>query len=333
MRNYIEQDHPHIELFNSKFTKHCSHWGLRFVSLGFDLNLTRNTPNALIRRLELSGRDLYRIEHFIDKLKEFPNVEQVAARETFFDSYKQANRFLDMMKTLPRLKSLELDYYMLDLFWKIRDRILILYPQFREINGYNIRFTQPNELDLKLDRIVENTWRGCNWFSFQVPETDVTVYSLDPKTLAKRGTISPPTNPSPLDPVSHRLLFERRAGQLHPQRPPRERQTGARDSLPRVHPAGHGHFVHGPVSGQRRQAGRGSRAVDCRLPERDRGARQDFIEQYNFRGARHQQKSRLSGPNIPEIPHISAQNGGQPARSPSRSHQEQNRQFTTRKIR
>lgn len=215
MRRYVEQDHPHIELFNSKFTRHCSDWGLRFVSLAFDLNLTRNTPNALIRRLDLSGRNLYRIDHFIEKLKDFPNVNQVAARETFFDSYEQANRFLDMMKSLPQLRSLELDYYMLDLFWKIRDRILILYPHFRDINGYHIGFTQPGEVDLKLDRIVENTWRTCNWFSFQVPETDVTIYSLDPKTLAKRGASFFRVTLSVIHSLSHRLLFERRAGQLH----------------------------------------------------------------------------------------------------------------------
>ena len=187
MRKYIEQDHPNIELFNSKFTMFCSDWGLRFVSLNFDLNLTRNTPNENIRRLDLSGRNLYRIAKFNEKLQVFKNVDTVAARDTFFESYKHANQFLDMMKNLPNLKSLELDYYMLDLFWKIGERIMVLYPNFEDINGYNIRFTQPSEQDLKLDLILENIWRTCGWFSFQIPEDDVTMYSLDPRSLAKKG--------------------------------------------------------------------------------------------------------------------------------------------------
>jgi hypothetical protein len=187
MRRYIEQDHPNIELFNSKFTYHCTDFGLRFVSMNFDLNLTRNTPNELIRRLDLSGRDLYRIKNLIQKLTVFKNVDSIAARETFFDSAEQALLFLDMMKSLPNLRSLELDYYMLDLFWKIKERIMVLYPNFEDINGYNIKFAQPSELDLKLDRILENIWRTCGWFSFQIPENDVTMYSLDPKSFAKKG--------------------------------------------------------------------------------------------------------------------------------------------------
>jgi hypothetical protein len=188
IRKYIEQDHPNIELFNSKFTMYCTDWGMRFVSLNFDLNLTRNTPNDLIRRLDLSGRDLYRVANFLEKLSPFKNVDTVAARETFFESYKHANQFLDMMKTIPKLRSLELDYYMLDLFWKIKDKIISLYPRFEDINGYNIKFSQPSEQDLKLDHILENIWRKCGWFSFQVPENDVTMYSLDPRSLSKKGT-------------------------------------------------------------------------------------------------------------------------------------------------
>ena len=187
MRLYIEENYPNVELFNSKFTKHCTDWGIRFVSLSFDLHLTKHTPNSVIKRIDFSSRNLYRVDNLIDKLKEFTNVNQVIARDTFFDSYKQANTFLDLMKTLPNLKSLELDYYMLDLFWKIGNRINELYPHFEHINGYNIKYTQPSETDLKLDRIVENLWRTCGWFSFQVPETDITMYSLDERSLAKKG--------------------------------------------------------------------------------------------------------------------------------------------------
>ena len=187
MRKYIEQDHPNIELFNSKFTEHTADWGLRFVSFGFDLNLTRNTPNSLVKRLDLSGRNFYRVKYFTEKLKLFPNVNQIIAMETYFESYEQANKFLAMMKSLPKLESLELNYYMLDLFWKIKGRIFELYPQFKQINGYYIGFTKPSELDLKLDRILENLWRKCGWFSFQIPETDVTMYSLDEKSMGQKG--------------------------------------------------------------------------------------------------------------------------------------------------
>jgi hypothetical protein len=192
MRAYIEQDHPHIELFNSKFTKHAGEWAFKFVSLGFDLNLTRNTPSHLIRRLDFSSRDLYRVQFMPEKLAAFPNVNQIVARDTFFNSYEDANKFLAMMKSLPNLNSLDLDYYMLDLFWKIKDKILGHYPKFDNINGYKLGFIQPNEIDLKLDRIIENLWRSCGWFSFQVPETDVTVYSLDEKAMGRKGNLINP---------------------------------------------------------------------------------------------------------------------------------------------
>lgn len=187
MRKYIEQDHPNIELFNSKFTKHTGPWGFRFVSLGFDLSLTRTTPDISLRRLDFSGRDIFRVEHLPLKLKEFPNVDQIIARDTFFETLKQANQFLEMMKSLPKLTSLELEYYMLDLFWKIKDKILTHYPKFKTINGYHLGYSQPSELDLKLDRILENLWRTCGWFSFQVPETGMTMYSLDEKSMTQKG--------------------------------------------------------------------------------------------------------------------------------------------------
>lgn len=183
MRSYIEQEFPNVELFNSKFTKHCGTWGLKFVSFGFDINLADTTPDSDLKHLDISSRDIYRIENCTEKIQNFSNLTKITANDTFFESVEQAAFFIEMMKKLPKLESLYLDYYMLDLFWKIKKRILGLFPQFKNINGYDIKFTQPSEEDLKIERVVGNLWRNCQWFSYQIPEDSMTYYSMNENDL------------------------------------------------------------------------------------------------------------------------------------------------------
>jgi hypothetical protein len=76
-----------------------------------------------------------------------------------FKTMGECNEFLLMIKEMPCLTHLEMDYYLLDLFWKIKKSIKNLNPTIKYINGYDIGYSQPKEEDEDTDDIVRNIWK------------------------------------------------------------------------------------------------------------------------------------------------------------------------------
>jgi hypothetical protein len=91
------------------------------------------------------------------------------ARGTFFDSLKQANIFLgEILKNFKALEQLILDYYMLDLFYKISKHIPNVCPTMKYINGYDIRFDQPNEAEAEVNQVCEFIWKIAQPYSLEM---------------------------------------------------------------------------------------------------------------------------------------------------------------------
>jgi hypothetical protein len=55
----------------------------------------------------------------------------------------QASMFFGILKSLENLTNLYLDYYQLDLFWKIRHKFKDMELKLQYINGYGVGFDQP----------------------------------------------------------------------------------------------------------------------------------------------------------------------------------------------
>lgn len=158
LRIYVENHHSTIEIFNSKFTIHTSEWGLKFATFGGNLRMVEESKLEDITALDISGREFNNIGD-PTPLNNMPKCTKIYAYNTYFEDYKDANTFMNMIKGMSNLTHLELDYYMLDLFWKITDRILFVNPSIKYINGYDIGFSQPKEEDEEIDKIIKDIWK------------------------------------------------------------------------------------------------------------------------------------------------------------------------------
>lgn len=177
IRAYIEAYFKKIELFNGKFTKNCGPFGLMFVSLDCQLRNVMSMDSNELSRLVFTDRDVFRIADLPDKIRAFSNIKSIVAMNTYFDKTSHAQMFFDMIKNLPELEDLWVEYYMLDMFWKIKERMRFLCPKIKRINGCDLELEMPTEEEHKIDRIVENVWPKMEWFSYKVPDNDVTVYN------------------------------------------------------------------------------------------------------------------------------------------------------------
>ena len=187
IKQFIEQFFPHIELFNGKFTKNCGAFGILFVSTGCDMRTAMGLDSTQIRKLDFTNRDLYRVENLAQKMGAFGNVTKLVAKNTFFKIASEAQTFFEMLPRLSKLEDLEVDYYMLDMFWKIKKRMFGLCPRLKRINGYDLSFEIPTPDDEKIDRVVANLWGKMGWFSYLVPDNEVTVYQTGSASQGQNG--------------------------------------------------------------------------------------------------------------------------------------------------
>lgn len=58
----VEDNHPQIELLNSKFTRNAGEFIFKYVSLKMNSEASNDTPNDEIYRLDLSDRDIFRVD-------------------------------------------------------------------------------------------------------------------------------------------------------------------------------------------------------------------------------------------------------------------------------
>lgn len=55
-----------------------------------------------------------------------------------------------------------MDYYYMDMMWKIKDRIKTLNSNIKYINGYDIGYSEVKEVDDEIDNIIRNIWKISN---------------------------------------------------------------------------------------------------------------------------------------------------------------------------
>lgn len=159
MLKYIEELHPNIQIYNSKFTKYATEWAVKLATWGQHSQLADEISIEDMRFCDISGRNFYALKDDHTVFDRMQNVRTLKARDTFFDSFGEANRFIQMIRDMKKLERIEMEYYMLDMFWDIKDRIKTLNPTIRYINGYDLGYDKPKALDEEVDFIVENIWK------------------------------------------------------------------------------------------------------------------------------------------------------------------------------
>ena len=182
MIRYVEELHPHIQIYNSKFTKHSKDWAVKLATYGLNCVLCDELAIEHMRECDISGRNFYALKDDHSVFDRMQSVRTLKARETFFNSFGEANRFIEMIRDMRKLERVELDYYMLDLFWDIKDRIKKLNPTIRYINDYDLGYDKPKPLDEEVDFIVDNIWKITQSYKLVVGDsidTEPVFYVLD----------------------------------------------------------------------------------------------------------------------------------------------------------
>lgn len=156
---YLEEKHPNVQIYNSKFTKHAKEWAIKLATYGLMSKLSDEITIEDMRECDISGRNFYALKDDHSVFDRMQNVRTLKARDTFFNSFGEANRFIEMIRDMKKLERIELDYYMLDLFWDIKDRIKNLNPTIRYISGYDLGYEKPKTLDEEVDSIIRDMWK------------------------------------------------------------------------------------------------------------------------------------------------------------------------------
>lgn len=92
----VEENHPQIELLNSKFTRNAGEFIIKYVSLNMNCEAANDTPNEEIYRLDLSDRDIFRVdkEALLSLGIAFENVRSMVLQDTDLN-HPLANPFLE----------------------------------------------------------------------------------------------------------------------------------------------------------------------------------------------------------------------------------------------
>lgn len=75
LREYVDTK-TRIEMFNSKFTKHCTEWGLKYAH--YKTIAGAYTENGKIYNLDLDDRDIYNIDVYL--FESFTNLRSISLR-------------------------------------------------------------------------------------------------------------------------------------------------------------------------------------------------------------------------------------------------------------
>jgi tubulin--tyrosine ligase-like protein 12 len=156
---FIVSHYPNIEIYNSKFTKNTREWGLKYSTFGGNMELVDSTNHEDMLYIDISERNFGAMKENTDVMKSMKKCTLMILNGENFQTMGECNEFLLMIKEMPCLTHLEMDYYLLDLFWKIKDSVKRLNPVIRYINGYDIGFSQPKEEDEDIDAIIKNIWK------------------------------------------------------------------------------------------------------------------------------------------------------------------------------
>jgi hypothetical protein len=94
-----------IQLFNSKFTKHCTVWGLKFASLK-QARAASTTENGKVYTLNLDNRDVFNID--ISLFDSFHNLRSLSLRGHLPSNEKEFEALLKIVN-IPSLRFLLVD--------------------------------------------------------------------------------------------------------------------------------------------------------------------------------------------------------------------------------
>ena len=82
LKNFVDKK-TKIEIFNSKFTKHCLGWGLKFAHSG-KLSEANDPDNTKTKVLNLDDRNIFEVD--IAVLKSFTNLRKLSLKGHSLDS-------------------------------------------------------------------------------------------------------------------------------------------------------------------------------------------------------------------------------------------------------
>lgn len=163
IHKYLEELYPTIEIINSKFSCNAGEWALKYSSLNGDLGLIEQFELEDMKEIDLSDRNFFEMkDHSI--FNRLVNCERIKANGMAFDTFGQADRFIQICRDMNSLRFLEMDYYLLDLFWEIKERIKTLNPNIKYINGYDLGFAKPTEKDQEIDQTIKYIWKLANTY-------------------------------------------------------------------------------------------------------------------------------------------------------------------------
>jgi tubulin--tyrosine ligase-like protein 12 len=191
---YIEEKFSNIQIYNSKFTKHAKEWAIKLANWGLGSTIADSVPLGEMKGCDINGRNFYALKDDHSLFDAMKKVRSLSARDTTFNSFGEANRFIEMIRDMKELERLEMDYYLLDLFWKIKERIKGLNPGIRYINGYDLGYDEPKELDEEVDFIIEHMWKITKSYKVVVGENidrEPIFYVLDEVGSAVSHSVTP----------------------------------------------------------------------------------------------------------------------------------------------
>jgi len=95
----------------------------------------------------------------LEVFRKMTSCEKITITEMGFDTFGECNNFLLLMKDMKTLRFLEMDYYILDMFFDIAHRVKLLTENMKFINGYDWGFAKPKEEDEEIDMIIRDVWK------------------------------------------------------------------------------------------------------------------------------------------------------------------------------
>lgn len=96
-----------IEMFNSKFTRNCTEWGLKYVQKK-NAKYAFDEPSKNITKLNLDDRNIYQID--IGLLNAFPNLHDLSLKNHEVSSEAHRATFKNLLETNKNLRMLRVDY-------------------------------------------------------------------------------------------------------------------------------------------------------------------------------------------------------------------------------
>ena len=131
----VEKDFPNIEILNTKFTRNAGEWAVKYATFKGDFQKISETPIEKMKYIDVSGRNFLGLEKY-DFLAKMKKLRILDLRDTFFDSFAQANRFFLIFKTAPHITTVYGNKDLEEMIWSLKkqNKLSELCPSLEIIN-------------------------------------------------------------------------------------------------------------------------------------------------------------------------------------------------------